>query len=142
MASMQNVRFREIGELLEFLPPDELQLLQILREIIIETCPGVRERLSFSVPFYKITSDICFLWPSSVLWGAKKTIHGVRMGFSRGNELRATHEGLLEIGTRRFVAYKDFRTLQDIDEKQVIDILIEACSLDTLHKNSRRKVRK
>lgn len=44
---MQNVQFQSVGELLDFLDPERLEMVETLRELVFETVPGVEERLSF-----------------------------------------------------------------------------------------------
>ncbi|HNT19054.1 MAG TPA: DUF1801 domain-containing protein, partial [Saprospiraceae bacterium] len=60
---MQNVSFRSVGEFLEYLPAEERVIVDVLRKLILDTLPGIEERLSFNVPFYRMKKDICFIWP-------------------------------------------------------------------------------
>ena len=52
---MQSVSFRNVGEMLAYLPEDELVMVEHLRELVLETIPGLTEKLSFNVPFFKST---------------------------------------------------------------------------------------
>jgi hypothetical protein len=66
---MQNVNFKNIDELLEFLPEDELKIVELLRKIVFSCIPDIEEKFSYNVPFYKRNSNFCYIWPSSVQWG-------------------------------------------------------------------------
>lgn len=133
---MQNVRFRHIDELLEFLPGDELRLVNTLRQLARDCLPKATEQLSFNVPYYKGHKMICFIWPASVLWGKKKTYEGVRFGFTYGHLLQ-DEAGYLEKGDRKQVLWRDFIRLTDEDIRILKAYLYEAALLDEAMKKSR-----
>ncbi len=131
---MQSVSFRNIDEFLDYLPQDELKIVNYLRKIVLDCLPGVVEKLSFNVPFYKRHKSICFIWPSSVLWGKTKNTEGVRIGFSTGYLLEDT-ENYLDKGNRKQVYTKDFVQLEDIDEQQLRMFLFQALEIDKQFKS-------
>ncbi|MGZ5302557.1 MAG: DUF1801 domain-containing protein [Bacteroidia bacterium] len=104
---MQTVDFRNVQEFLDYLPENEREIKQKLREIILDCLPNCKEKLSFNVPFYSINKSVCFIWPASVLWGNKKNYEGVRLGFSYGS-LMQDKDNYLDKGNRKQVSYKDF----------------------------------
>jgi len=122
---MQNVSFRSVGEFLEYLPAEERVIVDVLRKLILDTLPGIEERLSFNVPFYRMKKDICFIWPASILWGKKKTYEGVRLGFSYGHLLQ-DEMGYLDKGNRKQVSWRDFVHTQEIDQDLIRTYLYEA----------------
>lgn len=122
-------RFASVDECLRALPPDERALTERLRELILSEAPGLRERLSFNVPFYRGHREVCFLWPASVLWGARKTYAGVRVGFSQGHLLR-TASGYLARGTRKQVHWRDLTACTPEDERLLTALLQEALEVD------------
>ncbi len=126
---MLNVKFSRLEDLLDFLPTKERQLIEQLRELVFENVPGVTERLSYSVPYYKRNKDICFLWPASVLWGKNKSHKGVRFGFTRGH-LLTDEAAYLERGTRKQVFWKDFAKLTKPDIETLRQYLLEAVLID------------
>jgi hypothetical protein len=128
---MQKVRFRSVDEFLDYLPAEERVITEILREIILDSIPGVKERLSYNVPFYKSRAGICFIWPSSVLWGSRKTYEGVRLGFIQGHLLR-DELGYLDMGTRKQVAYHDYLKEADIDLDLLKTFIFDAVRVDSL----------
>ncbi len=126
---MQNVSFGSVDEFLEFLPDDELKIVERLRSLVFDCIPNVSEKLSFNVPFYKRHKNICFIWPASVLWGKKKTYNGVRFGFSNGY-LLADEIAYLDRGDRKQVYCKDFTDLKNIDFDLLKAYIFEATIID------------
>lgn len=137
---MQNVSFRNVGELLDFLPEDQLEIVERLRELVFECIPEVEERLSFNVPFYRRYKGICFIWPGAVTWG-DKAWDGVEFGFNYGN-LLADEVGYLERGNRKQVFTKKFRPGDKIDEDLLRAYIFEAWELDEMMYLERMKGRK
>ena len=133
--NMQNVNFRNIEEFLDFLPEEELEIVEYLRQIILECIPECIEKLSYNVPFYKRYKNICFIWPASVLWGKSKTYEGVRLGFSKGY-LMLDEINYLEKGDRKQVYYRDFKSMADIDEEVLMSYVFQAIELDEATKKT------
>lgn len=123
------LRFANAQELLDFLPADERQLMERLREFIISEAPGLKERLSFNILAYKGRRDVCFIWPASVLWGGKKTYDGVRFGFSHA-DLLDDPSGYLERGTRKQVYWRDLQQVTKTDERMLRQLLEQAVMRD------------
>ena len=129
---MQNVQFRSVGELLDFLDPESLDMVELLREMVLETVPDVEERLSFNVPFYRRYGALCFIWPGSVSWGST-VWEGVEFGFNNGH-LLADEDRYLDRGKRKQVFTKRFFSVHDV--KMNIDrlrtLLMEAAEVNEL----------
>jgi hypothetical protein len=121
--------FKSVEEFLEFLPPDEFQIVEYLRNLIFNLVPGVTEKLNYNVPFYKRNKNILFIWPSSVLWGNKKSYSGVRLGFTNGY-LMNDEINYLDKGDRKQVYYKDFSSIKEIDVDVLKAYLFEAVLID------------
>lgn len=132
---MQNVSFRSVGEMLDFLPENQLELVERLRELVFECIPGVEERLSFNVPFYRRHKGICFIWPGAVSWGSK-TWEGVEFGFNYGN-LLTDEANYLDKGTRQQVFSKRFLSPDEINEELLRAYLLEAVEIDELMERER-----
>lgn len=124
----QNVDFDGIEDFLDYLPEDERQMVDILREIILDSIPDVKEKLSYNVPFYSRYSNICFLWPASVPWGNHQQ-EGVRLGFTKGYLIN-DDMGYLDKGARKQVYTKDFSNAQEIETDMVRAYIFEAVLVD------------
>jgi len=122
----------ELDDLYDNLPEEERIISNILRELIRETMPDCREKLSWGAPFYYGRKSICFVWPASIPWG--KLTSGVALGFSRGRELG--HEGFLEFDDRKTIGRHVFYSPEEIDVEQVVRLLLVAMALDKEAPNS------
>ncbi len=125
---MQNVNFRSVDEFLEFLPEEELQIVSFLRQIVLDAIPNCKERLAYNVPFYRRRSNVCFIWPSSIMWGNMKN-RGVRFGFSNGYLLK-DESNFLDKGNRKQIYWKDFYQLSDINVDLLKSFIYEAVVID------------
>ncbi len=135
---MQNVSFRTLEEFFKHLPDNELQLIQYLRQIILDTIPYCREKLSYNVPYYYGNAAICFLWPCSVSWGNVTQEKPVRLGFPKGYLIKE-NTGYLEKGNRKQVYCKDFAKINEIDSDILRYILLEAVIIDNLISPKKKK---
>jgi hypothetical protein len=125
----QNVSFKSLDDFFEFVPQEELTIVNLLRDLVFSCIPGATEKLSYNVPFYRRFKNICFIWPSSIMWGNRKTYEGVRFGFTNGYLLK-DELNYLERGTRKQVYWKDFKTVNEIDIHLLKAYLFEAVSID------------
>ena len=125
----QNVSVKSVDELLDFLPDDEVKMLSLLRRLVLECIPNCTEKISYNVPFYRRSKAICFIWPSSVLWGKTISFSGVRFGFNYGYLMR-DELNFLERGNRKQVFWKDFKTIKEIDTDLLKVYLFEADEID------------
>ncbi|RKD91027.1 uncharacterized protein DUF1801 [Mangrovibacterium diazotrophicum] len=130
MGKMQPMKFRSVEEMLDFLPENELAVVEKLRDMIYANIPEVREKLSYNVPYFSIHSRICFIWPSAIPWG-KVERHGIKLGFCKGHLL---HDELnyLEKENRKEVYCKTYYKPEDIDEDLLKTFLFEAVEIDRM----------
>ncbi len=137
---MQNVQFSSVEECLEWLPADELKIVNFLRRLVLECIPDVSERLSFNVPYYFRHSNICFIWPGSVSWGS---VHqkGVRLGFASGY-LMNDDIGYLDKGNRKQIYWRDFYDVKDIDAELLRTYIYDAVVIDEQKAEARRRAKK
>ncbi len=126
---MQSVSFKDVEEFLDFLPADELEITEALRELIFNCVPNITEKLSYNVPFYKKHKGMFFIWPAAILWGNKKTYTGVRFGFQQGY-LMNDELNYLDRGDRKQVYYKDFNSIKEMDEDILKTYIFEAVEID------------
>lgn len=136
---MQEVSFNTVDEFLEFLPEDERVITERLRKIVRNCIPEATEHLAYNVPFYKRNTNVCFIWPASVLWGKKKTYTGVRFGFSSGH-LLTDEDGYLSRGNRKNVYWRDFTRLSEIDADVLKAFIFEAVLVDQEKARAKKKL--
>ncbi|HEY0678390.1 MAG TPA: DUF1801 domain-containing protein [Chitinophagaceae bacterium] len=134
---MQSVDFRNVNDFLDFLPENDLKIVESLRELVLGCIPDAKEQLAYNVPFYSRFTRICFIWPGSVQWGGTKR-PGVDIGFCRGNLL--ADPGYLDIGNRKQVYVKTFHDRKEIDHEILRQLLYEAVVID--EECARRKKKK
>jgi hypothetical protein len=108
------MKLRNLVELYNLLPEDEMIMVEVLRQIIIETLPPYcKEKLSYNVPFFYGNKGICIIWPSRIPRGGIKK--GVLLGFWHGHQLKDEDRFLLQ-GTNKQIFYKIYETPEEIDE--------------------------
>ncbi|MBO6517628.1 MAG: DUF1801 domain-containing protein [Bacteroidia bacterium] len=126
---MKTPKFKNLDEFLDYLPDDEKEVTLFLRQLILENVPNVREKLSYNVPYFYLNKSVCFLWPGSVLWGSKRQYNGVRFGFTHGHLLPKELD-YFKIENRKYVVYRDFLTVKEIDIDLLKLYLFEAIEID------------
>lgn len=127
MNRFQDVGFRTVGEFLDYLPPNELKIVERLRELVFECIPDAKEKLAYNTPFYYRHARIVFIWPAAVPWG-KTRKQGVELGFCKGHLL--SDPSYLNTGNRKEVYIKTFYHTKDIDTDTVRQLLYEAVVID------------
>lgn len=128
MKQFQNIKFTSIEDFLEFLPKEELRIVNLLRAIILDCFPNPIEKLAYNVPYYYQYSRVCFIWPSSIPWGNVRK-DGVILGFVNGHLMR-DEIGFLEASTRKQVRTKTFFNVSEIDPDLVKTYIFEALAVD------------
>lgn len=133
MNQFQDVRFRNINDFLDYLPDDELKIVEALRNLVFECIPDAKEKLAYNVPYYYRHSRICFIWPGSVPWG-KNTKKGVEFGFCKGHLL--SDPSYLDTGNRKEVYIKTLYSVKEIDWDIMRQLVYEAVIIDEESKAS------
>jgi hypothetical protein len=122
------MKIRNLVELFDILPEDEKIMVDVLRQIVRETLPPYcKEKISYNVPFFYGNKGICIIWPSSIPRGGVKK--GVLLGFWYGNRLKDV-DRFLDHGTNKQIFYKIYESAEQIDEKRIRKLLLEAVKLD------------
>jgi hypothetical protein len=129
------MKITNLVELYSVLPQNEKLIVDVLRQIIVETLPDYcKEKISYNVPFFYGHKGICIIWPSTVPRGGIK--QGVLLGFWYGHRL-TDGDGYLSRGTNKQVFYKIYHTPEEIDENPIKELLKQAVKLDgSFKKNS------
>lgn len=132
------MKITSLTQLYDQLPDEQLVMTELLREIILETIPGVKEKISYNVPFFYKNKSICLVWPSAIPRGGFTS--GVMLAFWYGNRLKDVNN-YLNHGTNKQIYFKIFQKVEEIDVKLVKDILSEAVALDEDFKVIKRRKR-
>lgn len=128
------MKIRNLVELFTTLPEEEKIIVDVLRQIIVETLPKYcKEKISYNVPFFYGNKGICIIWPSTIPRGGIKK--GVLLGFWYGHKLN-DHDHYLSHGTNKQIFFKVYETVEKIDEKQIKKLLVEAIKLDSTFKRT------
>lgn len=138
---MQAYRFRNVDDMLDYLPENELAITHELRRIIFNCLPEIEEKLAYNTAFYRLNRNLCYLWPGAIYWGKKRSYEGVELGFSRGDLLSDPNK-LLQKGERKQVYFLRIENHLTIDVKSLEQMLYEAALLDSSQKpNSSKHIR-
>lgn len=126
------MKIRNLVELYTLLPEEERLIVDVLRQIVIETLPDYcNEKISYNVPFFYGNKGICIIWPSTIPRGGIKK--GVLLGLWYGHKL-TDEDCFLSQGTNKQIFYKIYQTLEEIEEDPIKKILKEAINLDSTFK--------
>ena len=122
------MKIKSLTELFDKLPENEQIIVDVLRQIIIETLPNYyKEKISYNVPYFYGKKGICIVWPSAIPKGGIK--EGVLLGFWYGNLLQDIDEYLTH-GTNKRIFYKIYKSVEEIDQTAIIKLLNEAIEID------------
>lgn len=131
------MKIKNLVELFTILPEDERIIVDVLRQIILETLPAFcKEKISYNVPFFYGNKGICIIWPATVPRGGIKK--GVLLGFWYGNKLKDVDQ-FLSHGTNRQIFFKIYQKPEEIDDKPIIKLLKEAIKVDGGFKKTSRR---
>jgi hypothetical protein len=127
MNKIQKLDFQSVEDFLEYLPPEERQVVQALRSIVHSCLPDGQEKLAYNVPFFYRHARICYIWPAAVAWGGLR--QGVNFGFCKG-VLLSDEIRYLNKDNKKEIATKCFTQVRDIDADLLKAYLYEAVELD------------
>ena len=124
------MQIRSLVQLFDVINENERIIVDVLREIILDTLPTrCKEKISFNVPYFYGKKGICIVWPASIPRGGIRS--GVLLGYWYGKYL-IDKDNYLTHGTNKQVYYKIFQTPEQIDDAPVIKLLHEAVKIDEL----------
>lgn len=114
-------RNEQVDDYISQFPDWQQELLNRLREIILETDAGISEAIKWQVPFYAKRKNLCYL-------NARKK--DVQLGFYRGSIMDQS-DGLLE-GEGSMVRHMTFFEGEEIPTEPIREKIIEALALDDI----------
>lgn len=112
-------------------PENYRPIFNKLRQIILQSAPGIEEKIRFGIPFFDYFGWMCYLSPL-------KNNNGVYIAFLRGFEL-SNEQGILEAGKRTMVKSITYNSAKAIQEKPLREIIQEALLLNEEHFKTRKK---
>lgn len=121
------INFTSVTDFLLYLPPQELEIVNCLRDTIYNALPSVKESLSYNVPFFSIKKQFAYIWPASIPWGGNIK-SGVSIGFTKGY-LLDDELGFFNPTTKKVIRTKTYLTLAEIDIFILKDYLFRAAEL-------------
>jgi hypothetical protein len=124
---MNLAKFKDFDAFFEACLPAEQEVVVRVRDLIQTNFPELKEKFAYGVPYYWGFSRICFLYPASFPYSGLDA--GVNLGFARGH-LLSNEQEVLQLGDRKELAYVTFRSVGDIREDVLLEILHEAMLLD------------
>jgi len=127
MNKFQKVDFTSISDFLDYLPEEELEIVEALRNIVVECLPECHEKLAYNVPFYYGNLRICYIWPSVIPWGGIN--EGVALGICQANLLEKYSQNL-NFSNKNTIGNLCFKSLHDINPELVVNLLLEAKRVD------------
>ena len=137
---------KTVDEMIMALPRSEQVIVKRLRDLVLECLPFATEKpyYGLGVPYYSRHRQICYIFPTSALYGTEDMNHedrNVTLGFCQGNRM-SNEGGILQAEGRKQVRVIYFHTVRDIKEDQVRALLFEAGMIDeVIGKGVKRKRR-
>jgi hypothetical protein len=112
-----------MNEVEEFIYSHEGETLEVMKYLhgLMMDQPEISCKLSYKIPFYYRNSWICYIYPQKQ--------GGIEFAFPRGNEL-SNEQGILEARGRKQVAGIRLKTLDDIPQEPLFEVIQEAILLD------------
>lgn len=138
MSKIQKVDFRNIDDFLDYLPEDELAIVERLRTLVLETIPEMKEKLAYNVPFYYRHYRLLYIWPAAVPWGGLQS--GVSLGFCYGSQI--DDGSYLNRADKKQTASKNFKSADEIDTFMLRELIYQSVEIDNeLFRQKRTKIR-
>jgi hypothetical protein len=110
----------EVEEFIYAYEGETLEVMKYLHDLMMDQ-PGIYCKLSFKIPFYYRNSWICYIYPQ------KKG--GIEFAFTRGHEL-SNEQGILDARGRKEVAGILLKSMDDIPQESLFEVIQEAILLD------------
>ncbi|MBN1952657.1 MAG: hypothetical protein JW801_15755 [Bacteroidales bacterium] len=117
-----------IEDFLDYLPDDERDIADYLRELILDAIPDCREKFIGGIPVYFRHGKICYIRPAAIPRG-NVPAYGVQIGFFQGYRM-TNDDRYLEKGRRVRVFTKIFAECCEVDPARIRSLLFEATVFD------------
>jgi uncharacterized protein len=107
---------KTVEEYIALIPDNRQRIVERIRLLIMENVPGIKEKLSFKIPFYHYFGMFLYL---------NNTKEGIAVGFCRGKDL-TTEFPQLELKGRAIVATLLIKNEKEIVTKNLREIVVAA----------------
>lgn len=107
---------KSVDEYIDLLPEEKARMLKILRGLMVSLVPGIKEKLSYKIPFYHYYGMFSYM---------NATKDGIDVGFCRGKDL-IDEFPQLHLKNRAIVATVTIKKEKDIDTFQLQQIIVAA----------------
>ncbi|WP_197493959.1 DUF1801 domain-containing protein [Lewinella sp. 4G2] len=111
-----------LDEFYQRLPENQQVIALVLRELIHETLPEVKEKISWGSPFFNGKRNICYLWVPS----KKNPNNAGELGICFNYAPDIEHGGYLDMADRTRYGCHYFNSAEEIDVEALRDILLKA----------------
>lgn len=119
---------RQVDAYIDQLDTPLAETAAIIRQLLLESVPGIEEKFSFKIPFYHYHGMFCYL---------NKTKDGLDLGFCRGKDLVMAFPQL-DLRGRDMVASVVLTQPKDIQQLQVPELIIAAAAWNEEAKRIRK----
>lgn len=119
---------RQVDAYIDQLDTPLAETAAIIRQLLLESVPGIEEKFSFKIPFYHYHGMFCYL---------NKTKDGLDIGFCRGKDLIMAFPQL-DLRGRDMVASVVLTQPKDIQQLQVPELIIAAAAWNEEAKRIRK----
>lgn len=99
-----------------------------LHDFILNTIPNIQHSIKWKVPFYYYYGNLCYINPQK---------QHLILGFYQGARM-ANESGIL-VGNGTLVRHVIIKSLEDIYQASLLDVIHEAIILDELHYGKKSK---
>ena|SRR5690554_1564701 len=96
---------KQVTEYIENAPEEQKEIMQMVREIILQSVPGVKEEFKWSRPIFKLSKDFSYF---------KCNKNDVTIGFTKDIEKLNDPNKILK-GTRKTMRHIKLKKSTDID---------------------------
>ena len=117
--ALRSRRTKEVDRLLADIERPQREVARALRQLILETVPGLQEKVMYGVPWYRGKDYVCAI--------ASHSDH-TNLEFYRGSSLR--DPGRLLEGTGKNLRHVKIFVVEDVGQPRLKALLREALDLD------------
>ncbi len=120
---------KTVDKYIDQINPDFIPVFFKIRSILINTLPGIKEKISYGIPFYYYCGPLCYI-------NVRKNF--IDLGFTKGYAL-IKRLNTLDMKNRKQVASMKFYREKEINENLIKEVLIEAASINEFQSLTKKR---